>query len=297
MTKRYNLYIDESGVANLLDYHSRFFLLSAIIIEERPADFELTSYLNYIKRKYGLSDDENFHAFGVFEDRRSPFYLEGANIKKFCNSISEFVEIAPFKIAIFCIDKNGLRELLKMPRGYQFLGGGEHREDKELGYEILARAIFFEFARFLKEEKARGAIIAESRKGADYRMLRTFLSCQEKDQFSHSPRLYAYAQELTQRVVSICFENKKGMSGGLEMADLVSYVAYQKVSKKMRRLKARGIGIVWDTIQRHVKKEGFSPPLSNGAIRRLAKDRIHKASKRIQERLRQYRDLVNPTQR
>ena len=287
MGLKYNLYIDELGIANLCDYSSRFFLLAGIVIEDKTTD-ELSSYFKYIKRRYSLPEEKNFHAVGLFETRTSDFYLSHSLCKKFCVSVSEFIETSPIHIWLLRVDKRVLRTLLKMPQSYQFKGSREHKEDKDIGYEILSRKMFFEFARFLKDESAHGAIIAESRQGADYHLLKTFLQCKEPTQFNHNSRLQKYAQWLRGRVFSICFENKRGLSAGLEIADLVSYLGNRKVSRRLATLEPRGGKLLWRIVEKNYNFTDFSPAI----LKRLAGDRINKIAIRIRDRMALYHNIV-----
>lgn len=292
MAQKYNLYIDESGVANLCDHQSKFFVLSAIVIEEK-INRELAAYFSFIKKRYKLPEEKNFHTVGLFEDRKSDFYLSDSKCKSFCFSLAEFIETSPLLISASCINKDYLRQLLKMPEVYGFKGSKEHNEDKDIGYEILARQVFLEFSKFLKQKNAQGTITAESRRGADYQLLKTFLFCQEPNQFNHSVRLRGYSQELRQRVFSIRFENKQGLNAGLEMADIISYLAYQKAARNLAASERRGSKILW----RAIEKKSDLKNLSSEIMNRFAKNRIHEIATRIEERLRKNSDLVNPTLR
>ena len=290
VAKKYNLYIDESGVANLCDYQSKFFILSAVAIEEGSVK-ELAAYFSYIKKRYGLPNDKNLHAVGLFEDKKSDFYLSASKCRNFCKSVAEFIETSPFAISTSCLDKNILRTILKMPDRYEFRGSKDHGEDKDIGYEVLARKIFLGFAQFLRANKSHGAIIAESRRGADYRLLKTFLYSQEPNQFNHNPRLQMYAKELRERVFSISFENKKGLNAGLEIADLISYLINRKVSRRLLSLENRGSNALWRSVERRSDFHSLSP----SAFDKFAKDRIHEIAMRIAKRLDANSDLVNPT--
>lgn len=292
MTKKYSLYIDESGVANLCDYQSRFFILSAVAIEEKIVK-ELAAYFSYIKKRYALPDENNLHAVGLFEDKKSDFYLGAAKCKNFCKSVGEFIETSPFAISVSCLDKSILREILKMPDRYEFRGSKDHGEDKDIGYEILARKIFLGYAQFLKKSKSYGSITAESRRGADHRLLKTFLYSQEPNQFNHNSRLQVYAKELRDRVFSMSFENKKGLNAGLEIADLISYLVNKKVNRKLASLGSRGGNILWRAIEKRSDFHSLSPE----AFDKFAKDRIHEIAMRIAKRLNANSDLVNPTRR
>ncbi len=258
-----------------------------MVIEEK-SDSDSAAYFQFIKSRYKLPYDKNFHAVGLFEDKRSDFYISDSSCRKFCKSVGEFIETSPFVISVSCLDKNALRELLKMPKGYGFRGDKEHREDKEIGYEILARKVFLEFAQFLKSKKAQGSIIAESRRGVDYRLLKTFLESQEPNQFNRNSRLQTYVRVLRENVFSICFENKSGLNAGLEMADLISYLANQKITKRLGDFEGRGSKLLWKVLEKRSIVKSLSPTI----FKKFAGDRIHKIANRIEIRLKENRDLI-----
>lgn len=293
--RKHTIYIDESGIANLAEYKARYFILSAITIEHK-ADLELSAYFNFIKRKYGVPEDQIFHAVDFFEIRTSSLYLSNKKCQKFVESVAEFLKIAPFEIRIVAIDKKELREILKLPFGYKFRGSRAHKEDKEVGYELAARQIFFDFARILKRDKSFGAIVAESRRGSDDVLLRTFLAVQEAVNFQNNRTLFNLSTTMKDRAVSICFENKHGLRGGLEMTDLISYVAYQKLNRRLSTFKKRGLEVLWDALQQKVVKNKIEV-IHKNTLKKLAPDRIHKISERVRVRLAEFSDLVNPTLR
>jgi hypothetical protein len=295
--KRFNLYIDESGIANLATKGSQYFVLTGLIIEE-GVDQELSAYFNFIKKRYKIDGPSNFHAADFFEIQESEVYTTDTNAKKFSISLGEFVETIPFKLLVCALDKEDLRKILKLPNGYRFKGSAAHAEDKDIAYEILARKLIFEFARHLSSEKALGAIIAESRRGSDRVLLRTFNDCQEPALFA-STKFGKTSECARQKIVSIRFENKQGLSGGLELVDIYSYITYQTLTKRINRLKKRGCVYLWEVFQAQLpaKKRGHPVLLSRSEILGLGKDRINKISNRIQARLNQFRDFVNPTSR
>lgn len=294
MNKRYTLYLDESGIASLTDYKDRCFVVSGIVVED-SADIELSAYFNYIKRAHKLPESKSFHSVDFFENKKSDLYLKDSKCIKFCQSVAEFIKIAPFNIAIVCLDKRHLRELIKMPNGYSFKGSKDHKEDKEIGYEILTRKVFLEFAKFIKIQKAKGSVVAESRRESDRVILKSFLQSQDSEQFKRRKNLSRYSFEMRNRVVSLCFENKNGLRGGLEMSDLFAYVYYQKINRKIPLLKKRGLPVLWKSIEKKAEQKQIAM-LGNRDFLNLAYDRIHKIANRINQRMNEYSDFVNPTQ-
>ncbi len=293
--RQFLMYMDESGVANLAN-KSRFFVLSGILVED-AVDNDLSAYLRYLKRRHGIEEGVSLHAYDIFENKLNELYLKDyKKCKKFTASISEFVENAPFRVLVFYIDKNDLREKIGAPKGYSFKGGKGHKDDKELSYEILARKLIFEFARILKKEKAIGSIVAESRRGADRVLLKTYLESQDPQSFIKKSRIMKQAETAKQLIHSICFASKKSLKGALELVDIISYCAYNDLAGKfpIKRNDSRGIKVMWQKIKNQM---GASAPkkITKYDMGELASNRINETSNRIKHRLSEYRDLVNPT--
>jgi|SRR5580692_3277132 hypothetical protein len=303
--KRFTLYVDESGVANLAETQTKFFVLAGIVVEE-STDHDLSAYFNYIKRRYSLPEHESFHAVSFFDPRINkrrtnptvvPIPLQSA--KGFSSSISEFIENTPFEVMVIAIKKSDVGKLLKMPRGYGFKGTSSHKKDKDVIYEIAARKLFLQFASLLKRKKAYGAIVAESRRKSDSLLIDTFLDCQEETNFSSESNKRA-SRNVREQVVSICFKNKKAVDATLQIADLFSYATYQHLCKKITpEKKKRGLGILWKTCSQKIRsgRADLNILISPRIIKGVASDRINKITSNIQERLNANSDLVNPTRR
>lgn len=293
--RHFAMYMDESGVANLGDA-SKYFVLSGIVVEN-DVDHDLSAYLRYLKRRHSISEDVSLHAYDFLENKLHPNYLKEAHkSKNFTASIAEFVENAPFVILVFYLDKDELRKIIGAPEGYTFKGNKGHKADKELGYEILARKLIFEFAKILKKEKAIGSIIAESRRGADNVLLRAYLDAQDPQTFIKRPAIVKLATNAKERVHSLCFSSKKSLKGALELVDIISYCTFCELAGKFptQRNDKRGIKAMWHKIKKQMGEPAVQK-LSAGVMRGLAPDRIDETSKRIKARLTEFRDLVNPT--
>ncbi|HRH25266.1 MAG TPA: DUF3800 domain-containing protein [Candidatus Paceibacterota bacterium] len=291
----YLLYLDESGVANLAQYSDKYFIISTLTVESN-SDSELSGYLKHLKRRYGFSETESLHAFELFEDKNSPIYIkDNKKCKQFTESLTEFIENASFEIGVYVIDKSILRKILKTPDGYKFKGSKAHSEDKDFPYEILAKQIIFDYANFLKKNKGMGSIIAESRGNADSVVIRSFNTAQSNNH-SDNVSLKNKKQNIRDRIHSICFANKKSVRAGLELVDIISYCTNLELSGKIKKRDSRGIKHMWEKMKKQISK-GTIHILTKGEISGLNGDKIHKISERIQSRMKEFRDLVNPTAR
>ena len=291
----YILYLDESGIANLAQYRDRYFIISTLMVEVN-ADSELSGYLKYLKRRHGFKESDSLHAFELFEEKKALAYLkDNKQCKKFTESIIEFIENAPFDIQTYVIDKDVLRKMLKAPKGYKFKGSRKHSEDKDFPYEILTKKIIFDYARFLNKNKSMGLITAESRGNADSVVMRSFNDSQHKLQTddSKTQKIKDYTRE---RIHSLCFSNKKSVRSGLELVDIISYCANLELTGRIKKRDARGIKQMWEKIKKELPDKNFHI-MTKKEIRGLSKDKIYKITDRIQSRLKEFRDLVNPTDR
>ena len=290
----YLLYLDESGTANLAQYKDIYFIIGTLVVES-SADSELSGYLKHLKRRYGFKESEVLHAFEIFEDRESPVYIkDNTKCKEFTESITEFIENASFKIKVYVVDKDILRKILKTPDGYKFKGNKKHSEDKDFPYEILTKQIIFDYSYFLKKNKGMGAIIAESRGNADRVVIQSFNNAQNTNE-SDTDILKRKKQNIRDKIHSISFANKKSVRSGLELVDIISYCTNLELSKKIKKRDPRGIKQMWEKIKTQLLPNGNFNILTKREIHVLNKDKIHKISDRIQNRMKEFRDLVNPT--
>lgn len=292
--RHFLMYMDESGVANLAK-DSQYFVLSGLVVEDK-VDNDLSAYLRFIKRRHELSEEVSLHAYDLFENRTSNSYLPDTNSKSFTASISEFVENAPFKVLVFYVDKNELCRKIQAPEGYSFKGSKRHKQDKELAYEMLARKLFFEFAKILRKEKAIGSVIAESRRSSDDVLLRAYLDAQDPQTFVSYPTIQKQAEMSKEYIHSICFASKKSLKGALELVDIISYCTYGELTGMFppRRNDRRGVKVMWMRIKTQIGESKIQK-ISTRAMSGLIPDRIDETTKRIQARLNEFRDLVNPT--
>ncbi|MEK9131839.1 MAG: DUF3800 domain-containing protein [Patescibacteria group bacterium] len=289
----HTLYFDESGIANLAQHRDRYFIISTLSVEAN-SDYELSGYLKHLKRRYGFRESDTLHAFELFENEESPSYIkDNARCKKFTESIAEFIDNAPFEIYAYVIDKSLLRKMLKTPDGYKFKGGRKHAEDKDFPYEILTKRIVFDYANYLKKNKGMGLIVAESRGNADSVVIKSFNEAQSNIE-TDKPAIKTRKQHIRDRIHSICFANKKSVRPGLELVDIISYCVNLELAGKIRTRDPKGIRQMWHRIKKKLPKETYHI-LTKTEINELNKDKIYKISERIQGRLREFRDLVNPT--
>jgi len=274
--KKYILYLDESGCSSLTDYVSKKFLLTGVMID-RKEDIEISAYFNFIKRKYNIPINHPFHSYDIFDNKRSSSYLTNANAKAVTSSLAEFIDITPIKFKVFMLDKNKLRRFFGFKKdSFKGIPRGR-RKDKEIGYDILASRLIFWFARELEKKSAKGEVVADSRRKSDIILLDAYLNCQTPSNFNKSD-IITLSEEAHNNITSIKFEKKTGLCGGLEIADLISYVSFLAENNKLKKFDTKNIPILWKIIKKNmlrkaiqeIKEENFEKYLTIGRVNRMA---------------------------
>ena len=277
--KRYSLYLDESGIADLTNTSYKNFLLTGLVMKH-DEDRELSGYFNFLKRRHHLDQEKSFHAYDLFENKYSSKYLSEDKAKRLCLSLSEFIKIIPIKIKVVSVDKNLLKSFLRIKTSDDLKGSEEKRRDKEIPYEILSAELFLWFSNFVKKERGRGGIIAESRKNADYTLLRTYLKCHEPNSFRQKS-LKKSCENMGRHISSIRFESKIGVWPGLELADIISYISFLKLNKRIRKsqFRKRGLIDVWHQIEKKMEDKKIRSFSNSESSKYINPDRVRKMSK------------------
>lgn len=211
----------------------------------------------------------------IFEDKTSELYLSDKKAEKISKSLTELIKIAPIKIGVLCASKSELKKFLNIKSNEDFKGSEQKKRDKEIAYEVLAAHLFWWFANFTKKERARGAIVAESRKNADYTLLRAYLRCKEQGTFQ-SAVLKKSCDNMRDTISSIRFENKIGVWPGLELADIISYISFLKLNNRLQKFKKRGLVPVWHEFEKKIEKNKIRQIRDSGFKKYIKSDRVRK---------------------
>ncbi len=281
--KKYILYLDESGIPGLTDYIYKRFLLTGVIVSSEE-DIMISAYFNFIKRKYNIPTECSFHSYGLFEDKKSQHYLTKDDSRVITKSLAEFIDIAPIEFIVIFLNKYKLRRFFGFKKdsfkgkpGDADIGGAERRKNKEIGYDILASKLFFWFANKLKKESATGEIICESRTEQDIILLESYLNCQKPSSFTKK-RIVSLSKKVRKNIISIKFEKKTGLCGGLEMADLISFTSFLHINNRIKEFSQRGVSILWKSIKKNmlrgaiqeIRGDEFGRYLTSGRVLRIA---------------------------
>ena len=237
--ENYILFIDESGKSKLSD-SGDYFLLTGLIIH-RDLHAALSHYMLSLKEKSGIPSDENVHAFDLFESENvRGVHHSHAHIDTFFDRLCALVQGADLRCLTVRISKiqyrnqidkkarslrttnKAITNLLKKNNLHDFL------------YEALARKLILEFGHFLQSEDACGEIIAESRRQDDEAVLRAFVDSTQSSKYQEGTLYHSWSEFSFTRIYSLVFQNKKGLSFGLEIADLFAWAHFNKHYGKQR---------------------------------------------------------------
>lgn len=232
--KRYFLYVDESGIANLLDMSYKHFLLTGVIISAEESD-NIDGYFNFIKRKYGLSTEEPFHSFEILEDDTSGIKLKPSAAKTFLASVTELIKIAPIRVKVIHSKKKSFRKMDGLKTEENFKYSKYNKKKADIIYTLSATKLFYWFAEFLEEQDAQGYVIVDSRKGLDIHLLEAYNNSKEQTQRrTREESLLADVAKI--RLNSITFSEKNTLTGGLELVDLISFAFFHRfdIERKLK---------------------------------------------------------------
>lgn len=273
--KLLNLCIDESGTASIGITRNRFFLLTAVVIS--PDQQELSSLLfTKWRKKHLVNPSKSFHAADFFEDfeddYRKPELKILRHFKAAVNELVTILSIVDFKAKVYFVDLPGLRKKIGVRNVPEFkdektLDGPQkmdyrrsrkqfeeylkihHKGNKNTPYTLPLLETFKYHLHFLEEEekqdifkrKHKGFISFESLSGADVKPVGTFHKYKDK-----------IGSEYGERIIGINFPTKNSLDGGIELADLISYISCQTLRSK-RRLYGEMLGIT-DKRKQEIKK-------------------------------------------
>jgi len=310
--KNYILFIDESGKSKLSDNHAGF-LLSGLIID-KDLHAALSNYMVSLKEKSDIPTDENIHAFDLFESERERMYDEdGGTLKNhdgtrrhrripftridtFFKRLTGLIEGADIFCFVYRIDKSWYRDqIVRVARKrnvpYQLVMNFIKRKDlNDFIYEALARKLILEFGYFLETKDAHGEVVAESRRQEDDAVLAAFLSASHKSTFDHAPRYQAWSRYCLKRIHSLTFQNKKGLSFGLEVADLFGWAHFNHTygrafpiasATKVRRVEARISRV--NILMRDLYKKRGPESISRNTLATIAHDKVSEFTKVLDE--------------
>ncbi len=284
--RNYILFLDESGKSKLSDVGSNFLLCGIVIDKDLHA--ALSNYMISLKNKSGISTEENIHAFDLFENEkvkgkkirtkeidqffeRLTVLIQGAEIISWTVRVtkSQYKKIIEKRAEKLKCSKKQIERIIKKEGLHDFL------------YEALSRKIILEFGHFLEKENAYGEVMAESRRQDDSAVLKAFIDATQSSKFKEGSRYHEWSRYSFKRLHSLVFQNKKGLSFGLEVADLFAWSHFNSrhgltreysSNAKVKRIHAR-LKKVEDIMKKTLIKDGVEE-MTKARIKNVASDRI-----------------------
>lgn len=271
MKKTSTLFIDESGKSSLIEKKNQPFILTGAILDNSKIS-SIEGFFNFIKLKYDIDPDKPFHSYHIFEDPKEK--IDQSKAITLSKTLAEYLSLIPIKVETVIIDKNEFKKILGATSDDDFKGMRERIEMREYPYRIMASHLFGWFGKELDKNDSIGQIIADSRKGGDHLLLKTLNLCKE----GKDPYLPKYQDAVKKRITAICFAEKGFLSGGLEITDLISYVAFFRARRMISSVSHLGIETIWKQIKQIKSYKGFKK-INEGEIRGffdIKKGEVHK---------------------
>ncbi len=263
------LYIDESGKSSLKEQLNNPFIMTGVIIDDAEIN-SIEGYFDYIKRKFGIPVTNPFHSYHVFEHPQEK--LPDDKLLELSKILADFISLIPAEVRIIGIDKSEFRRALGVKSNADFGGSAVRKQLPDFPYRVMASDLFGWFAKYLVKKNAIGQIICDSRRGADKHLLMTLNSCKE----GHVPfKDDEASQRINSLITAICFSEKNFLSGGLEITDLISFVAYFRIRRLISANQHIGIDQLWEQINSRTKIS----KIDEAAVRRyfgIKKGEVHK---------------------
>jgi len=273
--KHFNLYLDESGKSSLIERNEEPFVLTGVILDNNEVK-TVEGFFSYIKLKHGFNSQLPFHSYHVFEDPKTRISTRKA--KDLVKTMTEFISLIPIKVKIISIDKTSFKKVLGVKSNNDFKGSEERKGMKEYPYRVMSSYHFSWFASFLNKEKAIGEIIADTRRGGDYQLLRSLNYCKDPD----TSLTKEQSKLIKERCTAICFAEKYFLSGGLEITDLISYTSFFHARRIMNSMNEIRLAKLWEEIKKKMD-EGDIYLLKEDDVRsffKIKKGEVHKHLKK-----------------
>ncbi len=214
------LFIDESGKSSLAKKTNEPFLLTGIIIDDSEKTI-IEGFFGYIKLKYGIKQDSPFHSYDIFENTTTK--LADKDLISLSSHLAEFLSLIPIRAHILLVNKDEFNKALGIKNGDDFKFSAERKEMTEFPYRIMATKLYLE-----KHDQI-GQVIADSRRGADYQLIKT-LSVVKEGGANIDENIQKAIKE---RLNALTFAEKGYLSGGIEITDLISYTSFIRARRMM----------------------------------------------------------------
>lgn len=267
----FTLFLDESGKSSLTAKTNEPFILTGVILNDEEIN-TIAGFFEYIKRRFGFDLNEPFHSYETFEKLESRLSVQKG--KLLVKTLADFLSLIPIRIYIVSIDKSDFKKSLGVSSNNDLKGSRERNEIKQFPYQIMSAYLYKWFASCIRKKDNIGQIITDSRRGADYQLI-TSLSW-AKDPNGPLP---LQSQKLIQdKCNAICFADKSFLSGGLEIADLISFVSFFNARSNMNSMDHIRLNLIWKEVKNKLRRKKIHR-LSNSEIRQFFKIPVNEVYK------------------
>lgn len=271
----YNLYIDESGFYYIGESRYRFFILSAVIISPDQKSLVDLLFSNF-RNKYLMKPGKCFHAADFFEDH-APNYkkrelkmprtmhkavedlMDIMSHVKF-DALSSYCDIPRIRKRLMIKEPPVKRPLMTQTEIVQYkIDKNRYRQNIEqtIGNKrncpltmTINKSLQFHSAKLVIHEEneiyhrpVKGYINFESQKESDSIIIDNF----HKYQDMH----YTYGDNL----IGINLHTKGSLDGGIQLADLISYITCQSLRSKYNLDKEMLLNVAMLKYVRDIRKE------------------------------------------
>ncbi|MBU3979222.1 hypothetical protein KJ980_05520 [Patescibacteria group bacterium] len=252
------------------------FILTGVILDEEEK-IPIEGFFSYIKRKYGIDTTFPFHSYDIFESLKTR-KLSDADAASLLEALADFISLIPIKIHIMAINKKQFKAVLGATSDDDFKGSSDKKEMKEFPYKIASCMLFKWFAPYLKKNHSIGEIIVDARRGGDYQLIKSLYGSKQPDGFLDN----VSANLIAERCTAICFAEKKFLSGGLELTDLISYTAFFHARRKISTMSKIKLDVVWAEIRKKLYRKDLDR-ISEEKIRNFFKIKKGEAYKYLKK--------------
>lgn len=226
MTKRYRLYIDESGdhTYSVMESPSKRYLgILGCFIESNYYRQEFQPRLEQLKQKYfPHSPDEPviLHRSEIIEKRSSFWRLRDPEIERsFNNELLNFFKTADYRVVIVVIDKKSHIE--------------RYKEAAFHPYHYCVAALLERYCGFLNIHNAIGDVLAERRGTTeDMQLKEAYRRVYESGTTQRNPEFFQ--KVLTSKEIKI--KPKSANIAGLQLADLLAHPCKNEILLENKRI-------------------------------------------------------------
>ncbi len=249
-TRLLNLYVDESGTFSLTEARYRYFILAGVILSKSQHEL-LNLLLSKWRTKYLSNSDLAFHTTDFFEDFEKDYKRPHLKIEKhFKIAVEELIDLikmVDFKASVYYVDLPKLRNKLSVSEPPTYQSKFDSQQEKKnykkstKDYKIMLEnnridhllpLAITQFALFKwHAEELIEAEKGNTRNTKEYINFES-LSGSDVESVKNYHRLKNKINKYNEKIIGLNFHTKNSIDGGLELADIISYISCQTLRLK-----------------------------------------------------------------